>query len=586
MKQILRQRWTDLYAKLRGKDAQATSLQISEARWKLALEGSDMGVWDWHLDTDRVFRSDQWHEIYGYSGEEVGDTATAGRQLIHPDDLAQAVQDIRNHLEGNTPIFKSEFRMRCKDGSWKWTLSRGMIVSTGPDGRPLRMVGTHTDISERKHSEAEMRRLAHFDAITELPNRILFLDRFEQEIRKAQRQHQSLTLMFLDLDRFKEINDTLGHDIGDRLLREAGQRLLGCVRASDTVARLGGDEFTILLHNLEDASHVSRIAQTIIERIAQPFHIGNEVVYVTTSVGITLYPHDATDIETLVKNADQAMYAAKSSGRNCSHYFTPSMQAAAFQRMRTANDLRSAVQASQLLVHYQPIVELATGKISKAEALVRWDHPERGLVYPGEFIPVAEDSGLITAVGDEVFAQSVRQTARWRTICPDFQVTVNKSPAQFRGDGRQQERWLELLRTFGLSGDSIVVEITEGLLLDAHPPIARTLGNLHGAGIRIALDDFGTGYSSLAYLRKFEIDFVKIDRSFTANLLPDSDGLAICEAIIVMAHKLGIQVIAEGVETETQKNLLIQAGCDYAQGFLFAPALAAEEFEARFFPQA
>ncbi|MDE1942482.1 MAG: EAL domain-containing protein [Betaproteobacteria bacterium] len=543
-----------------------------------------MGVWDWHLDTDLVYRSDQWHEIFGYSTGEVGATAQDGRTLIHPDDLEQAIQDIKDHLAGKTPIFTSEFRMRCKDGSWKWTLSRGMIVSTDTRGRPLRLIGTHTDISEQKRSEAEMLRLAHYDPITDLPNRILFLDRFEQEIRKAQRHRRSLALMFIDLDRFKEINDTLGHDTGDRLLQESGLRLLECVRATDTVARLGGDEFTILLTNLEDMGHVDRVAQTIIDTIAQPFQFGDEMVYITASIGITLYPHDATGMEILVKNADQAMYAAKNNGRNGYHYFTPSMQAAAFLRMRTANDLRKAVQLGQIQVHYQPIVELATGRVSKAEALVRWAHPERGLVYPGEFIAVAEDTGLITTIGDEVFAQAARQTALWRQAFPGFQMTVNKSPAQFRNNEREQSHWLELLDALGLPGESIVVEITEGLLLDAHAQTIRKLESFHDVGMRIAIDDFGTGYSSLAYLKKFEIDYLKIDQSFTANLHPESDNLAICEAVVVMAHKLGIQVIAEGVETEAQRDLLLKAGCDYAQGFLFSHPLPASEFEGRFFP--
>ncbi|MDE1982320.1 MAG: EAL domain-containing protein [Betaproteobacteria bacterium] len=567
---------------MRGPDAHDLSLEVSEARWKLALEGSNMGVWDWHLNTDLVFRSGQWHEIYGYSEGEVGATAQDGRKLIHPDDLTQAIQDIQDHLAGKTPFFKSEFRLRCKDGSWKWTQSRGMIVSTSPDGRPLRLIGTHTDISERKHSEAEMLRLAHYDAITALPNRILFLDRFEQEIRKAQRHRQSLALMFIDLDRFKEINDTLGHDTGDQLLRETGQRLQGCVRATDTVARLGGDEFTVLLTHLEDMNHVDRIAQTILDHIAKPYQFGDEMVYVTGSIGITLYPHDSTDMETLVKNADQAMYAAKNNGRNGYHYFTPSMQAAAFSRLKTANDLRKAVPLEQIQVHYQPIVELATGRVTKAEALVRWLHPERGLVFPGEFIPIAEDTGLITTIGDEVFAQAARQTALWRNVFPNFQMTVNKSPAQFRNNSREHTHWIQLLHELGLPGESIVVEITEGLLLDAHPPIAQRLESFHDAGMRIAIDDFGTGYSSLAYLKKFEIDYVKIDRSFTANLQPDSDDLAICEAIVVMAHKLGIQVIAEGVETQIQRDLLLKAGCDYAQGFLFSRPLPAAQFQAQF----
>ncbi|HEX5538728.1 MAG TPA: diguanylate cyclase, partial [Methylophilaceae bacterium] len=244
------------------------SLLVSEERWKFALEGAGEGVWDWNMQTDEVFRSGQWHGIYGYAEGEIINTATEGRKLVHPDDLAHMVEDTRAYLEGRTPAYVSEFRLLCKDGSWKWTLSRGMIVSTTPDGKPLRMIGTHTDISQRKHSEAQIFRLAHYDALTGLPNRVLFVDRFEQDIKKAQRSGQSLTLMFLDLDRFKEVNDTLGHDIGDLLLRETAQRLQQCVRVSDTVARLGGDEFTNILNDLHDPARVERIAQQVLAKLA------------------------------------------------------------------------------------------------------------------------------------------------------------------------------------------------------------------------------------------------------------------------------------------------------------------------------
>ena len=558
------------------------TLQISEERWKFALEGSGEGVWDWVLETDQVFRSGQWYGIYGYSEKDIAPTAAAGRKLIHPEDLACAIEDINAYLEGRTPVFTSEFRLLCKDGSWKWTLSRGMVVSSTPDGKPLRMIGTHTDISERKHSEAEIFRLANYDAITGLPNRVLFLNRFEQEIKKAERTGQSITLMYLDLDRFKEINDTLGHDIGDLLLKKAAKRLVNCVRVIDSVARLGGDEFTIILNNLNGPGSIEHVAQEIIRKLAEPFQLRNELVYITASIGITIFPEDATEVDVLLKNADQALYAAKYEGRNCYHYFTPSMQQAAIARMRITNDLRVALNADQFRVYYQPIVELATGEVYKAEALIRWQHPAHGLVSPHEFIPIAEDTGLIVEIGEYVFAQAANQVVKWRNHHPNFQISVNKSPVQFKSDNRPDTSWMNHLQSLGLPGDSIVVEITEGLLLDANPRIAKHLLEFHEAGIQLAIDDFGTGYSSLAYLKKFEIDYLKIDRSFTRNIEPGSEDMAICEAIIVMSHKLGIKVIAEGVETVEQRDLLRAAGCDYAQGYLYSRPVPADEFEQLF----
>ena len=558
------------------------TLKISEERWKFALEGSGEGVWDWLLETDEVFRSGQWHGIYGYSENDIAPTAKGGRKLIHPEDLSRAIEDINAYLEGRTPVFMSEFRFLCKDGSWKWTLSRGMVVSSTPDGKPLRMIGTHTDISERKHSEAEIFRLANYDAITGLPNRVLFLNRFEQEIKKAERTGQPITLMYLDLDRFKEINDTLGHDIGDLLLKEAAKRLVNCVRVIDSVARLGGDEFTIMLNNLNDPGGIEHVAQEIINKIAEPFQLSNEFVYITVSIGITIFPEDAVDVEVLLKNADQAMYAAKNEGRNRYHYFTPSMQQAAISRMRITNDLRVALSADQFRVYYQPVVELATGDIHKAEALIRWRHPSHGLVSPTEFIPIAEDTGLIVEIGDYVFVQVANQLVKWRFHHRNFQISVNKSPVQFKNHSRLHVNWMSHLQSLGLPADSIVIEITEGLLLDANPRIAKQLLDFHEAGIKIAIDDFGTGYSSLAYLKKFEIDYLKIDQSFTRNIEPGSDDMAICEAIIVMSHKLGIKVIAEGVETVEQRDLLLAAGCDYAQGYLYSKPVPADEFEALF----
>ena len=449
------------------------------------------------------------------------------------------------------------------------------------DGAALRRVALFHDMTDKKKSDELIWRQANFDMLTDLPNRQMFLDRLSQGIKKSRRSGLPLALLFLDLDRFKEINDSLGHAVGDQLLQEAARRLLLCVRASDTVARLGGDEFTVILAELEDVASVARIAQSILESIAEPFHLGSELVQLTASIGITCYPSDADTIENLLKHADQAMYAGKDQGRNRFAYFTPAMAEAAQGRMRMIADLRRALTQAQFMLYYQPIVDLATGHVHKAEALIRWQHPMRGMVNPIDFISIAEDTGMIVEIGDWVFKEAMRQVKTWRSeVAPDFQISVNKSPVQFLSHGSSHAPWVQHLQAMDLPGQCVVVEITEGLLMETVSEVDTHLLGLRDAGIQVSLDDFGTGYSSLSYLKKFDIDYLKIDRSFVKNLHDGAQDSALCEAIIVMAHKLGLKVIAEGVETEQQRQVLAQAGCDYAQGYLFSKPLPPLEFEA------
>jgi diguanylate cyclase (GGDEF)-like protein/PAS domain S-box-containing protein len=562
------------------KQAEA-AMRDSEERWKLALESAGDGVWDWYVDTGKVFLSKRLIDMYGFEGDELADRFSELDGRTHPDDLGQLQQDRQAHFDGLTMTLINEHRVRCKDGSWKWVLTRGMVISRDAQGKPLRMTGTHTDITERKRSEALIWQQAHFDALTGLPNRNMLRDRLEQEIKKSRRDGLQLACLFIDLDHFKEVNDTLGHDSGDQLLIEAARRIQGCVRESDTVARMGGDEFTVILTDVIDARSVERILTKILHALEAVFQLADELVFVSASIGITMYPLDATEIEDLFKNADQALYVAKGAGRNRFSFFTPALQQAAQTRVRLANDLRAGLTGNQFRVVYQPIVELATGAIHKAEALIRWHHPTRGLIGPSAFIPIAEASGLIVDIGDWVFQQAAHQVQRWRaSLNPNFQISVNKSPVQFHQSGTISAPWVRQLKAMGLPGESIVVEITEGLLLDTSSNVADQLLELRDAGIRVSLDDFGTGYSSLSYLQKFDIDFIKIDQSFVRHLIAASTDLALCKAIIVMAHELGIKVIAEGVETTLQRDLLAAAGCDYAQGYLFAEAMSAPDFEA------
>lgn len=493
-------------------------------------------------------------------------------KVQRPDQYLGRLDEIENNSDG-----ESSDILDLQDGRTFERKSRPQYLRDQIIGR----VYSFSDISDRVKFENIIWEQAYFDALTGLPNRRMLRDRLEQEMKKAHRSERMLALMFLDLDLFKEVNDTLGHDMGDMLLKEVSQRLSSCVRETDTVARLGGDEFTVLLSDLRDSTTTERVIRNILQKVSEPFRLGSELAYISASIGITFYPNDADCLEELLRNADQAMYAAKQQGRNRFSYFTPSMQEAAQSRMRLVNDLRSAVGEDQFRLYYQPIINLANGEIYKAEALVRWEHPTRGLISPGVFIPIAEEIGLINEIGNWVFHEAAIQVLEWRSkYHPRFQISVNKSPVQFRSDASSQQLWFDHMDTLGLPGQSIVVEITEGLLLEASGDVMEQLCSLRETGMRISLDDFGTGYSSLSYLNKFDIDYLKIDQSFVKNLSPESKNMALCEAIIVMAHKLGMKVIAEGVETEEQRTLLIAAGCDYGQGYLFSRPVPAREFEA------
>ena len=393
-------------------------------------------------------------------------------------------------------------------------------------------------------------------------------------------------MLFLDLDKFKEVNDSLGHKTGDALLIAVAKRIRHLIRGQDTVAHFGGDEFSIILNGLtvEPHAQIEEVLQKLIASLSEPYALNDEVLYISASIGIALYPSNGDTPEQLVTHADQAMYLAKTSGRNRYQYFTPALQAAATERKELIADLRNALSKRQFALYFQPIVDLADGRIHKAEALIRWTHPTRGPISPAKFIPLTEETGLINPIGDWVFKEAAQWAKRWSGICNDFQVSVNKSPIEFLCQ-RHGEDWLcQYLAELNLPGPHVVIEITEGLMLEADSAIQEKLACLQAAGLQIAIDDFGTGYSALSYLSSFNFDYVKIDQSFVRDLETKPSNLALCSAIIVMAHKLGLKVIAEGVETEQQRQLLTDMGCDYGQGYFWSRPVPAETFEQLLLP--
>ena len=557
-------------------------LMIANERLNLAIEGSGDGLWDWDIGRAEITVSEQMKDIASANGHPGAHTVGFWRDITHPDDLKPMQDAMRALLDGSQPTFRAEYRIRAGDGGWKWLLARAIVVTRSAHGEPLRVAGLATDISARRAAQDVVWRHANFDALTGLPNRRLFRSRLDHAVKMAQRTDTLLGLLFIDLDHFKQANDLLGHDAGDELLAQAAQRILACVRGSDTVARLGGDEFTAILMPIDDVFDAEHIADKINHALSEPFRRGPELIHLSASIGITIYPHDGTESATLIRNADQAMYVAKNSGRNQFNYFTPAMQNEAQNRLHLIAELRLALQHHQMEVHFQPVVTLANGQLVMAEALLRWNHPRLGLLTPPDFIVFAEESGLIADIGDWVFQQAARYAHKWRrSLGEQFQVSVNRSLVQFMARPHGSN-WPAYLSRQHLAGNGMSVEITEPVLLNASPKIGRQLQQYKAAGMLVSIDDFGSGCSSLSYLKRYGVDYLKIGQHFVRDLQFDAGDHSIVRSVTAMAHELGPRVIAVGIETAQQKTLLTAAGCDFGQGFYFSPPLPAAQFERRF----
>ena len=516
----------------------------------------------------------------GYNeGEIIGQTAHYyNAQANEPDFYERVWTQVRS-----TGQWKGEVWSRHKDGH-VIAESRSVNAVTGPDGAVCNYIEIATDITEKKRAEEMLWRQANYDSLTALPNRHLFMDRLRQAVKGTHRGSPGFAVLYIDLDHFKEVNDTLGHSVGDCLLKEAAQRLLRCTRDTDTVCRLGGDEFTVLLASIADAGSTDwqaadRIAQSILHLLSEPFRIGDETLHISASIGITRFPKDAHDVESLMKHADQAMYEAKRQGRNRYAYFSHDLQEKAQHRRRMVADLRSAIQNEALQVYYQPVVDLQSGRMVKAEALLRWHHPAYGWISPAEFIPLCEETKFIVEVGEWTFRQVVSDAARWLRYCKGLQFAVNMSPSQIIHGGESCNRCIAFLAAHALPPNAIVVEVTETSLLQKSHVVEEQLRQFSDHGICLALDDFGTGYSALSYLQQYDFQYLKIDRSFVRNAAPGTIRLALCETIILMAHRLGMRVIAEGMESEHEAALLRDAGCDFGQGYYFFQPLPAPAFE-------
>jgi diguanylate cyclase (GGDEF)-like protein len=446
----------------------------------------------------------------------------------------------------------------------------------------------NTLLDHRDAAEDVILQQLNYDPLTQLPNRRLLRDRLETAINLSQRNASKVAVLLMDFDGFKEVNDQFGHDVGDKLLIQAAERMVKAVRKSDTVARLGGDEFAVILPDVKQGWQAEGVSEELIRTVDAPFTIGSATAHVTASIGLTWFPDDGETAETLMKNADQAMYSAKAAGGNRFHWFTAAMQRAAAERHQLTLDLRHALQNAQLDVHYQPIIDLATGEIVNAEALLRWNHPVRGMIPPSDFISLAEESGLIMPIGDWVFRRAAATAKDWldwarqagrATDGRSVHISVNTSSRQFQM-GFDGVEWLGFLDEIGLPAQHVTIEITESLFIENDQNTARTLNRLRDRGVRIAIDDFGTGYSSLGYLQKLPIDYIKIDRSFISNIDNSENDKSIVDAILALAQKLDLSVVAEGIERESQREFLRQSGCAFGQGWLMFKPMSEADFKA------
>jgi diguanylate cyclase (GGDEF)-like protein/PAS domain S-box-containing protein len=556
-------------------------LRESEMRYSLSAQGSNDGLWDWDLAANRLHLSDRWKSMLGFEPHEISDDPQEWFLRIHPDDVADVRAAIAAHRAGETAKFESEHRMLHRDQSYRWFLSRGVAVRDA-SGRETRMAGSQTDITRGKAA----------DPLTGLPNRVLFMDHLNATVQAARSQSAShYAVLFIDLDRFKVINDSLGHLAGDELLVTVARRLENCLRRTDvvahaqdrcTISRFGGDEFVILLKGLRSPDNASLVADRVLESLAQSLQLQGHEVTISGSIGIAIGSRGLESADDLLRDADTAMYQAKSAGKSRWSLFDQTMRKQALQRLELEAELLKGIERGEFRVHYQPIVEMPSRHIKGFEALLRWNHPTRGVVSPLDFIPIAEEIGFIVDLGAWVLEQACRQTRQWQVQYPEHAalfISVNVSAKQFASPSLV-EHVQECLRVTGLDGRHLKLEITESAIMIDTNIAAERLDQLRALGTTISLDDFGTGYSSLSYLQSFKIDNLKIDRSFISQLGASTESNEIVRTIINLAHNLGMEVTAEGIEKITQHSQLTEMACESAQGYHYSRPLVHSDAEA------
>lgn len=556
------------------------ALKESEERYALAAAGANDGLWDWDLRSGHLYMSPRWKSIVGYGEGELEPSLAAWLELVHAEDLPLLQAQLDAHVVGQTPHFENEHRIRTCEGDWRWVQVRGLAVRE-PGGRAYRMAGSQRDITDRRLAEEQLAHSALHDALTGLPNRVLFLDRLESALRRFQRRaDRAFAVISFDLDRFKVVNDSLGHHAGDHLLRSLADRLRNCLRVGDTFARLGGDEFSVLLDEVVQLEEVEEVADRIQFALGSPFLVEGHEVFCGVSLGISMSAPSYHKAEDLLRDADSAMYQAKAMGGTRKVVFRPDMHQSALAKLQIESELRRAIERRELRVHYQPLIDLHKGLVRGFEALVRWQHPERGLLYPGDFLSVAQEAGLTVAMGALVLGEACRTLKAWQDEAPEsaryLSVSVNLDGQQLSSlDLKDQVQ--TALRESGLEPKYLRLEITEDLLVRQPKRAKEILEGLREQGVKIYLDDFGIGYSSLSQIQEFPIDVLKVDRNFVQRMTRDESAFEIVRTILMLAGNLGLETLAEGIERESHLESLLRLGCRYGQGYLFSPPLPPEE---------
>jgi diguanylate cyclase (GGDEF)-like protein len=553
-----------------------TQIEETATRLSEAQRIAHIGNWEWNIEQNQLWCSDEVYQICDIDPSQFQVNFQSLLTLVHPDDQQRFQSSINKTLQEGMP-FRIEHRIRLSDGNERYVHHEGEVQTTA-DGSQQRLLGIIYDITERKQYEDQLIKQANYDELTGLPNRNLFLDRLTQALLVAKRNKRLVGLLSIDLDHFKVVNDTHGHVTGDHLLQQAAERLQPCLRQSDTLARLGGDEFTVILENINRAEDVALVADKIIASMKTPFMVDGYEAFIGASVGITIYPTDTSDSISMLRNADIALFRAKEMGRNTFCFFTQNMDQEVLNRVSLANDLRKAIEQDEMRVYYQPIVDINTGKIISAEALVRWFHPQRGPVSPNVFIPLAEETGVIGTLGEWVMWEACGQATKWQNYVPDsLRVSVNLSVKQLKL-GLTKERIMQTLKDSGLSATRLTFEITESMIMQDTDESIEWMTSIRELGVHFSVDDFGTGYSSLSYLKRLPVDVLKIDRSFIKDVMDDPDDASLVETIIAIGRSQRLKVVAEGVEDIQQLNFLHELECDSVQGYYYSKPLPADEF--------
>jgi diguanylate cyclase (GGDEF)-like protein/PAS domain S-box-containing protein len=547
--------------------------RFAEERYALAERGVNDGLWDWDFDGDHVYYSPRWKQMLGFANHQIGSAPEEWFSRVHPDDIEPLKREIKAHLDGHKSHLEVEYRILHADEEYRWMLIRGLAVRDS-SGHAVRMAGSQADITRRKEAEEKLLHDAFHDSLTGLPNRASLLDGLDRLLRRSKRYGSEaiFAVLFIDLDNFKVVNDSLGHSTGDTLLVAVGERLRRSLRPRDMIARLGGDEFTVSISEVSGVEEAEQVADRLLDELKEPFYIEGYELFTTASVGIVVGNRDYEKPEDILRDADTAMYRAKDLGRSRKGVFERTMHSRAVALFELETELRRAMEREEFIVHYQPIVSLKTGRIIGFEALVRWKHPERGMVPPADFIPIAEETGLIIPLEFFVLRESCHQIALWQRRYPErlpLTMNVNLSRNQLaRPDLFEQTR--HILHEADLDPRSLRLEITESAIMRNAEYAADTLVKLRGLDVQIHIDDFGTGYSSLSALHSFPIDALKIDRAFIGRMDSGGDDTEIVQTIVTLSHNLGLDVIAEGIETGTQLERLRDMGCDCGQGFFFS----------------